>query len=77
MWTRTPITVALIAIVAAAARAQSTAELAVGNESRVWIEGSSNIHSWSCSATAVDATTPHRCSFATNDSCWSAWPIST
>ena len=56
MWTRPPITVALIAIVAAAARAQSTAELAVGNESRVWIEGSSNIHSWSCSATAVDAT---------------------
>ena len=55
MWTRTPITLALIAIVTAAARAQSTAELAVGNESRVWIEGSSNIHSWSCSATAVDA----------------------
>lgn len=56
MRTRTPITLALIAMIAAAARAQSTAELAVGSESRVWIEGSSNIHSWSCSATAVDAT---------------------
>jgi len=56
MWTRTPITLALIAFVTTAARAQSTAELAVGSESRVWIEGSSNIHSWSCSATAVDAT---------------------
>ena len=56
MRTRTPIAFALIAMVTAAARAQSTAELAVGSESRVWIEGSSNIHSWSCSATAVDAT---------------------
>ena len=56
MRTRTPITLALIAMVTAAARAQSTATLAVGSESRVWIEGSSNIHSWSCSATAVDAT---------------------
>jgi polyisoprenoid-binding protein YceI len=56
MRTRIPITVALIAIVAGGARAQSTAELAVGSESRVWIEGSSNIHSWSCSATTVDAT---------------------
>ena len=56
MWTRTPITLALIALAATGTRAQSTAELAVGSESRVWIEGSSNIHSWSCSATAVDAT---------------------
>lgn len=56
MWTRTPITLALVAFLAATARAQSVAELNVGNESRVWIEGTSNIHSWSCSATAIDAT---------------------
>jgi len=56
MWTRTPITLALIAVVAAAAGAQSVAELAVGNDSRVWIEGSTNLAGWSCSASAVDAT---------------------
>ena len=56
MWTRTSITLALLAVLAAAARAQSVAELAVGNDSRVWIEGTTNINSWSCSATAVDAT---------------------
>jgi polyisoprenoid-binding protein YceI len=56
MWTRSPITLTLVAVLAATARAQSIAELAVGEESRVWIEGSSNIHGWSCSATAIDAT---------------------
>ena len=56
MWTRSPITLALVAFLAASARAQSVAELAVGNDSRVWIEGTTNINSWSCSATAVDAT---------------------
>lgn len=56
MWTRTPITLALVVFLAATARAQSVAELAVGNDSRVWIDGTTNINSWSCSATAVDAT---------------------
>lgn len=56
MWTRTPLTIALLAFLAMTAGAQSVAELAVGDDSRVWIEGTSNITSWSCSATAVDAT---------------------
>lgn len=56
MWTRTPISLALVAFLAAASHAQSVAELSVGDDSRVWIEGTSNIHSWSCSASAVDAT---------------------
>ena len=56
MWTRTPITFALVAFIAATARAQSVAELDVGGDSRVWIEGKTNIAGWSCSATAVDAT---------------------
>jgi len=56
MWTRTPITLALVALVTATAHAQSVAELAVGDESRVWIEGTTNLAGWSCSATAVDAT---------------------
>ena len=56
MWTRTPITFALLAFLAATARAQSVAELNVGEDSRVWIEGTTNLAGWSCSATAVDAT---------------------
>ena len=56
MWTRTPIALALVAVIATAARAQSVAELPVGDDSRVWIEGTTNLAGWSCSATAVDAT---------------------
>jgi len=56
MWTRTPITLALVAFLAMTARAQSVAELNVGDDSRVWIEGTTNVNSWNCSATAVDAT---------------------
>lgn len=55
MW-RSQITLALIAVVGATARAQSVAELPVGDDSRVWIEGTTNITSWNCSATAIDAT---------------------
>lgn len=56
MWTRTPLTIALVSFLAMTAHAQSVAELAVGDDSQVWIEGTTNINSWSCSATAVDAT---------------------
>ena len=56
MWTRPPLTIALVAFLAMTAHAQSVAELAVGDDSQVWIEGTTNISSWSCSATAVDAT---------------------
>lgn len=53
---RTPLTIALVAFLAMTAHAQSVAELPVGDGSQVWIEGTTNINSWSCSATAVDAT---------------------
>lgn len=38
----------------ATAQAQST-RLAVNPESKLWIEGGSNLHGWSCTATAIDA----------------------
>lgn len=55
MWTRTPLTIALVAFLATTAHAQPVAELPVGDDSQVWIEGTTNINSWSCSATTVDA----------------------
>ena len=30
--------------------------LAVGPDSKLWIEGGSNLHDWSCKASAIDAT---------------------
>ena len=49
--------VALITLVAAAAGggAQETARVAVSPESKLWIEGTSNLHGWSCKATTLDA----------------------
>ena len=46
--------VALLACVATAARAQDT-RVSVGSESKLWIEGTSNLHGWSCKATTLDA----------------------
>jgi polyisoprenoid-binding protein YceI len=42
-------------MVASAAHAQSI-RLAVGPDSRLWIEGGSNLHDWSCKASSIDAT---------------------
>ncbi|MFL5615250.1 MAG: YceI family protein [Gemmatimonadaceae bacterium] len=39
---------------AGSAQAQSI-RLAVGPESKLWIEGGSNLHDWSCKATSIDA----------------------
>jgi len=47
--------VALITLAAAAAGAQETARVAVSPESKLWIEGTSNLHGWSCKATTLDA----------------------
>ena len=47
-------TAALLALVATAARAQDT-RVSVGAESKLWIEGTSNLHGWSCKATTLDA----------------------
>ena len=46
--------VALLACVATVVRAQDT-RVAVGAESKLWIEGTSNLHGWSCKATTLDA----------------------
>ena len=46
---------ALLLLAASSAAAQSTMRLAVGQDSRLWIEGTSNLHDWSCKATSLDA----------------------
>lgn len=40
--------------IAGSAKAQSV-RLAVGADSKLWIEGGSNLHDWSCKASAIDA----------------------
>jgi polyisoprenoid-binding protein YceI len=47
--------VAMLALVATVARGQETARVAVAPDSKIWIEGTSNLHSWSCKATSLDA----------------------
>jgi len=47
--------VALLAMVATAAGAQETARVVVSPESKLWIDGTSNLHEWSCKATTLDA----------------------
>ena len=47
--------VVLITLAVAAAGAQETARVAVSPESKLWIEGTSNLHGWSCKATTLDA----------------------
>ena len=47
-------TAALLVFVATAAGAQDI-RVAVGSESKLWIEGTSNLHGWSCKATTLDA----------------------
>ena len=51
---RTLMTATLLTFVAAAARAQDT-RVSVSPESKLWIDGTSNLHSWSCKATTLDA----------------------
>ena len=46
--------VALLACVATVVRAQDT-RVPVGAESKLWIEGTSNLHGWSCKATTLEA----------------------
>ena len=49
------VTVALLACVATAARGQATTRVAVAPESKLWIEGDSNLHPWSCAATRPES----------------------
>lgn len=53
--TRTLATIALTALIGAGAQAQGTVRLAVGADSKLWIEGRSNLSAWTCQATTVDA----------------------
>ncbi len=54
--TRTYIVAAtLIGALAAISTAQTTARVAVGPDSKLWIEGTSNLHGWSCKAEKFDA----------------------
>jgi polyisoprenoid-binding protein YceI len=45
----------MLALVGTTAAAQSTARVAVSPESKLWIEGTSTIHDWTCKATTLDA----------------------
>ena len=54
--TRTYLTAAaFVGLFATTAVAQLTARVAVAPESKLWIEGTSNLHSWSCTADKFDA----------------------
>jgi polyisoprenoid-binding protein YceI len=46
---------ALLGVLAAAGAAQTTVRVTVAPESKLWIEGTSNLHGWSCSAEKFDA----------------------
>lgn len=47
---------AILALVASMAAAQEVAKVPVSPESKLWIDGTSNLHAWSCKATQLDAT---------------------
>jgi polyisoprenoid-binding protein YceI len=51
----TSLALASLFTVAGSMHAQSV-RLAVGADSKLWIEGGSNLHDWSCKASSIDAT---------------------
>src|SRR5262249_12019013 len=51
----TIVPIALLALTATVARAQETTRVAVSPESKLWIEGTSNLHGWACRTQALDA----------------------
>ena len=53
--TATRLAIALIIVAATTATAQETARVVVAPESKLWIEGTSNLHGWSCKAEQLDA----------------------
>jgi polyisoprenoid-binding protein YceI len=56
MMTRSLTSLALTALLAIAGSAQAqSVRLAVGPDSKLWVEGGSNLHDWSCKASAIDA----------------------
>ncbi len=53
--TRAYLTAALLGALAANAAGQNTTRVAVASDSKLWIEGTSNLHGWSCAAEKFDA----------------------
>lgn len=51
----TRLSIAALVVFAGVARAQETARIAVAPESKLWIDGTSNLHGWSCKAEKMDA----------------------
>jgi polyisoprenoid-binding protein YceI len=49
-------TLALLALIATAVRAQETVRVAIAPTSKLWIEGTSNLHDWSCRTQELNAT---------------------
>ncbi|MGH9888196.1 MAG: YceI family protein [bacterium] len=49
-------TIALLALVATSGRAQETARIAVSPDSKLLIEGTSNLHGWACRTQDLNAT---------------------
>ena len=47
---------AILALVASMAGAQEVAKVPVSPDSKLWIDGTSNLHEWSCKATELNAT---------------------
>lgn len=48
--------VALLAVFGTAAGAQETTRVPLAPESKLWIDGTSNLHSWSCKAEKLEAS---------------------
>lgn len=46
---------ALLALLTGTVAAQQTARVTVAPDSKLWIEGTSNLHAWSCSASTFEA----------------------
>jgi polyisoprenoid-binding protein YceI len=49
------ISLAMLALVGTTATAQGTTRVAVSPESKLWIEGTSTIHDWTCKASTLEA----------------------
>lgn len=47
--------VAALVVLAGSAAAQETARVSVAPDSKLWIDGTSNLHSWSCKAEKLEA----------------------
>lgn len=56
MMKRTFTSLAFLVVAGSFAQAQSTIRLSARPDSKLWLEGGSNLHSWECQSSAIDAT---------------------